>query len=95
VEFVGPAISSPFFVDADPAFVKGLEQFALSSNPHTRYVDLEHNGYMVLDVDHYRTRAEYYHVDNVFNPDTAETLAAALEVASGSNRVNLVEGFVG
>lgn len=95
VEFVGPAISSPFFVDPDPVLVKGLEQFALVNNPHTRYVDLEHNGYLVLDIDRYRARAEFYHVDNVFNPDTAETMAAALEVTHGSNRVTLVEGAVG
>jgi len=94
VEFVGPAISSPFFVDPDPVLVKGLEQFALSNNPHTRYVDLEHNGYLVVDIDEYRARAEFYHVDNVLNPDTAETMAAAVEVASGSHRAVLVEGAV-
>ncbi len=95
VEFVGPAISSPFFVDPDPALVKGLEQFALSNNPHTRYVDLEHNGYLVVDIDEYRARAEFYHVDNVLNPDSAETMAAAVEVASGSHHAVLVEGAVG
>jgi len=94
VEFVGPAISSPFFINPDPAFVKGVEQFALSTNPHTRYVDLENNGYMVLDVDEYRARAEFYHVDDVLNSDTAETMAAAVEVASGTRRATLVEGAV-
>ena len=94
VEFVGPAISSPFFVDPDPALVKGLEQFALFNNPHTKYVDLERNGYMVVDIDRYRTRAEYYHLDNVLNPDSGETLAAAVETASGENHAVLVEGQV-
>lgn len=94
VEFVGPAISSPFFVDPDPALIKGLEQFALINNPHTSYVDLEKNGYMVIDIDRYRARAEYYHLDNVLNPDTGETLAAAVETASGQNHAVLVEGAV-
>jgi alkaline phosphatase D len=94
VEFVGPAISSPFFVDPDPALVKGLEQFALFNNPHTKYVDLENNGYMVIDVDRYRARAEYYHVDDVLNTDTGETLAAAVETATGQNHAQLVEGEV-
>lgn len=94
VEFVGPAVSSPFFVDPDPALVKGLEQFALFNNPHTKYVDLENNGYMVVDIDRYRARAEYYHLDNVLNPDTGETLAAAVETATGQNHAVLVEGQV-
>lgn len=94
VEFVGPAVSSPFFVDLDPAFVKGLEQFALINNPHTKYVDLENNGYMVVDIDRYRARAEYYHLHNVLNPDTGETLAAAVETATAQNHAVLVEGQV-
>lgn len=94
VEFVAPAISSPFFTDPNPALVKGLEQFALANNPHTRYVDLERNGYLLVDIDPWRTRAEWYHIDDVLNPDTAETLAAAVEVADGSNHAVLVEGAV-
>lgn len=95
VEFVGPAISSPFFVDPDPALVQGLEQFALLNNPHTRYVDLQHNGYMVVDFDRYRARAEYYHLDDVLNPDSGETLAAVVESATGSRRTELVSGSIG
>lgn len=94
VEFVAPAISSPFFTDPDPTLVKGLEQFALLQNPHTQYVDLEHNGYLVVDIDAFRARAEWYHIDDVLNPDTGETLAAAVEVQSGSNHAELVEGAV-
>lgn len=94
VEFVGPAISSPFFVNPDPAFVKGVEQFALATNPHTHYIDMEHNGYLVVDFDEYRARAEFYHIDDVLNPDSAQTLAAAVEVASGSRHAQLVEGAV-
>jgi alkaline phosphatase D len=94
VEFVTPAISSPFFVDPNPAQLKGLEQFAMSNNPHTHYVDLEHNGYMVVDVDRYRARAEYYHIHDVLNPDTGEFLAAAVETANGANHAVLVDGEV-
>mgnify|MGYP001818420636 CR=1 FL=1 len=49
---------------------------------------------MVIDVDRYRARAEYYHVDDVLNPDTGETLAAAVETATGQNHAVLVEGQV-
>ena len=94
VEFVGPAISSPFFVDPNPELVKGLEEFALFNNPHTQYVDLESNGYMIIDIDRYRTRAEYYHIDDVLNPDTGETMSAAVETATGENHAILVEGAI-
>lgn len=94
VEFVAPAISSPFFINPDPALVKGVERFALANNPHTRYVDMEHNGYLVIDFDRYRARAEFYHLHDVTNPDTSETLAAAVEVATGSASARLVEGRV-
>jgi len=94
VEFVGPAVSSPFFVDPDPALVKGLEQFAVYNNPHTKYVDLENNGYMVVDIDRYRARAEYYHLNDVLNPDTGEIMAAAVETASGTHHAVLVEGQI-
>ncbi len=95
VEFVGPAISSPFFVDPNPELIHSLEQFALYNNPHTRYVDLQFNGYMVVDLDRYRARAEYYHLDDVLNPDSGETLSAVVETASGSRSVQRVNGRIG
>ncbi len=94
VEFVGPAISSPFFINKPSTFVKGVERFAMFNNPHTKYVDMEKNGYMVVDIDRYRARAEYYHINDVLNPDTGETMTAAVETASGENHAVLVEGKV-
>jgi hypothetical protein len=49
---------------------------------------------MVVDIDTYRARAEYYHLDDVFNPDSAETLAAVVETQSGTHHAVLVEGAV-
>ena len=49
---------------------------------------------MVVDIDRYRARAGFYHLDNVLNPDTGETLAAAVETATGQNHAVLVEGQV-
>lgn len=94
VEFVCPGITSPFFTDPDPVAQKTLEQTALFLNPHTRYIDVESNGYVILDIDSYRTRGEWYHMDNVTNPYAAETLGAAVEVAEGSNHAVIVEGVV-
>ena len=94
VEFVCPGISSPFFTDNNPAVVKGLECFALGSNPHTRFVDFESNGYVVIDIDRYRARGEWYHLDNVRLPDSAESLAAAVEVNAGANHITFVEDLL-
>jgi len=94
VEFVCPGITSPFFTDPDPVAQKTLEQTALFLNPHTRYIDVESNGYVILDIDNHRTRGEWYHMDNVTDPYAGETLGAAVEVAEGSNHAVVVEGGV-
>ncbi len=94
VEFVCPGITSPFFTDPDPVAQKTLEQTALFLNPHTRYIDVESNGYVILDIDNYQIRGEWYHMDNVTDPYAGETLGAAVEVAEGSNHAVVVEGGV-
>jgi hypothetical protein len=53
-------------------------------------VDLESNGYVVIDIDRYRARGEWYRVDNVRNPDSAQALIAAVEVANGDNHISRV-----
>jgi alkaline phosphatase D len=96
VEFVCPGISSPFFTNPNTQLVKGLECLALATNnKHTRFVDFEKNGYVLIDIDRYRARSEWYHLDNVRNPDSAEYLAAAVEVAAGANFISHVEDYTG
>lgn len=95
VEFVCPGISSPFFTDPNPQVVKGFECVARATNPHTRFVDLEKNGYVVIDIDRNRARSEWYLLDNVLNPDSRETMAAAVEVAAGKNYITKVEDSTG
>jgi alkaline phosphatase D len=95
VEFVCPGISSPFFTDPNPQVVKGLECLALATNPHTRFVDFERNGYVVVDIDRDRARGEWYHLDNVRAPNSAQSLAAAVEVNAGANHITFVEDRTG
>jgi alkaline phosphatase D len=95
VEFVCPGISSPFFTDPDPKVTKGLECLVQSTNPHTRFVDFERNGYVVVDIDKYRARAEWHHIDNVREPQTQQTLAAAVMVDSGARYITQVEDHTG
>ena len=87
VEFVTPAISSPFFTDPNtPAeVIQLLEQQILAANPHTFYIDAERRGYLVLDVDTQRVRGEWYHIDTVTDPIATEMLNAAVEVQTGTN----------
>ena len=95
VEFVCPGISSPFFTDPNPQVVKGFECIARATNPHTRFVDLEKNGYVVIDVDIHRARSEWYHLDNVLNPDSAEVLSATVQVEAGKNHITQVDDRTG
>lgn len=84
VEFVAPAISSPFFVDPVPELIQGLENYAMSLNPHTHYVDLTHNGYLIVDIDRYRAKGDWFYIDDVLNPSPREFLAATVEVNTNS-----------
>jgi alkaline phosphatase D len=95
VEFVCPGISSPFFTDPNPQIVKGFECVARATNPHTRFVDLEKNGYVVIDIDRTRARSEWYHLDNVLNPDSTEMMTAAVQVDAGRNYITKVEDSTG
>jgi alkaline phosphatase D len=95
VELVCPGISSPFFADPNPQVVKGLECLLLATNPHTRFVDFEKNGYVLIDIDRYRARGEWYHLDNVRAPDSAQSLATAVEVKAGANHITHVEDGTG
>jgi alkaline phosphatase D len=95
VEFICPGISSPFFTNPNPQVVEGFECIARATNPHTRFVDLEKNGYVVIDIDSYRARAEWYHLDNVLNPDSAEVLTASVQVEAGKNHITQVDDSTG
>jgi alkaline phosphatase D len=95
VEFVCPGITSPFFTNGSPQQAKGFECLARATNPHTRFVDFEKNGYVVVDIDRTRARAEWYHLDNVRNPDSAETLAAAVQVDAGASHITQVQDNTG
>ncbi|HWE17610.1 MAG TPA: PhoD-like phosphatase N-terminal domain-containing protein [Hyphomicrobiaceae bacterium] len=90
-----PGISSPFFTDPNPQVVKGLECLARATNPHTRFVDFEKNGYVVVDIDRTRVRGEWYHLDDVRDPDSAEVLAAAVRVDTDKNHIVQVEDSTG
>lgn len=75
VEFVTPAVTSPAIenkVEADQTAT-----FLKATNPHMKYVDLFHRGYVLLDITHERTQAEWYHAESITEKDNSNEVFAA------------------
>ncbi len=79
VEFVAPGVTSP-----GPA---GDAQAMLASHPHLKFTNLTRRGYVVLDVDAQRARAEWYFVRSVAEPLAQEELGAVYQVALGDKHL--------
>jgi alkaline phosphatase D len=87
VELVTPSITSRSFAEEVAPPLPGaralLRRVVRRQNPHVRFFDLERHGYLVVDVDHDRVRAEWWHVDGVTDPAAGETRAARWVVRRG------------
>lgn len=84
VEFVCNSVTSDFPLDnADIAFEL--------INTHVKYLETDTRGYLLLQLSPARTRAEFWLVDTVDAPSTAERLGAVVECADGSRRLSRVE----
>lgn len=84
VEFVTPAVTSPALENKTEA--EQTAMYLMSSSPHMKYVDLFHRGYVLLDIDHERTQAEWYHAETIVEPNnTNQLLAAAFRTYDTSN----------
>lgn len=83
VEFVGASISS--FLLPDPT--GSTTALLRSQNPHFKYIDFNHHGYMLLDVTRERAVCEWWFVDTVTAASSVQTLGAAFEVQHGSQRL--------
>jgi alkaline phosphatase D len=90
VEAVTPSITAESFADKVvprlPGAVRAVERLVRAGNPHHRWFDLRAHGYVVLDVTPERLRADWWHVESVFQPSARERLAASFEVAAGTPR---------
>ena len=80
VEIVAPGVTSGF-----PAV--GFEGVILAQNPHVKYGDTIHRGYVILDITPERAKASWYHFDDVRQPETVERVAATFATASGTNHL--------
>ncbi|MCY7316861.1 MAG: alkaline phosphatase D family protein [Rubrivivax sp.] len=83
VEFVTTSITSPGLNDPNGS----TAAFLRSVNPHFKYVELNNRGYCLLDITHQKTVCEWWHVDSVVAPSNVETLAVAMEVLAGTQRL--------
>ena len=86
VELVTPAISSPpFFASPD------LRQRAAQLRPlarHLKFLEGEHNGYTLIDVNRDRLQAEWYHVETVKQRGDQQSKAASFVCEHGSSRLS-------
>lgn len=85
VEFVTPAVSSPPLASTSQV-MKDLVARAESELEHVRYIDGLNNGYLVVEVDHQRARAEWMYTGER-QERGATRLGQAVECLSGSSRL--------
>lgn len=92
VEFTSPSLTSQnlddklgvepradVITDAEQAFVEALD--------HVHWTEFSGHGYVVVDVDEARARAEWWLVDGLGGHDSGERRAATFEVPSGAPRL--------
>jgi alkaline phosphatase D len=84
VEFVAPGVTSPGR--------GGEERALLETHPHLKFADLTRRGYVLLDVDTERARAEWYFLRTVDEPLAQEELGAVFEVGLGDNHSTRADG---
>lgn len=92
VEFVTPSISNSNFdegLGVPPRTTSlAVEQSIKVQNPNTRYVELDSNGWVLLDVTAERVQAEFLFVDTVREPSEAQRLDAAWQVLRATQRLS-------
>jgi alkaline phosphatase D len=92
VELVTPAISNSNFdegLGVPPRTTSiAVEQNIRLQNPNTKYVELDSNGYVLLDVTRDRVQGEFWFVDTVLEPSDAQRLDASWQVLRGAQRLS-------
>lgn len=91
VEFVTPSVTSGNFDDifgTPPRTTSlALEAAIRAQNRGTRWVELDSNGYVILDVTPERVQAEWWYVDSLDEGDTGQRFETAWQVRDGENRL--------
>ncbi len=91
MEFVIPSVTAPSFVRTVAPPLPGaravLHRMVARHNSHQRFFELDGHGYVVVDVDVERVRAEWWHVDGVGRRRPGERRVAGWEVRDGAARL--------
>jgi len=85
VELVAPAVSSAPL--GSHAALRERYTVTRESHPHVRFQDLDARGYLLVDVEPERVRAEWWFVDDVERSGAAERLGKALAVRRGTSHL--------
>jgi len=85
VEFVAPAVSSAPLGSA-PSIRERFTNLP-QTHPHIRFVDVDQNGYFVLDLDRDRARADWFWQRTVRQPGVDEVFGAAWATERGKSQL--------
>lgn len=89
VEFVVNSVTSPGDLDSvAPSGTANTSEGAVKTqNPHIKYFDLDQRGFSVFDVSRTAVQGEWWFVDTVLAPSTAQSFATAWKVLVGSTHL--------
>ena len=103
VEFATPSITSANFDENIPVpslvqqfqyamnnyipLPPGQTEQVFNYNPHMKYVDLTNNGYFILDLKDDSAQANWYFVETIDEPSSAENFASARKTIAGTNHL--------
>lgn len=91
VEFMAPSVTSPGFTAALPEKSPGALQGAtIRQNPHIRYMDMHHHGWLCLTLTRERCSGEWHLLDGIRDREYRSRLAKTLWVEPG----RLGQGFM-
>lgn len=92
VEFVTPSVTSSNFdegLGVPPRTTSlAIEQTIRVQNPNTKYVELDSNGWVLLDVTPERVQGEWFFVDTVREPAQGQRLDITWQVLRGAQRLS-------
>ena len=91
-EFVCPSVTSPGFPDG----AAEAAAFALPfTNPHIRYAELKTHGFILLDITHERSQAEWYYASSITDEsligEENGSLTKVVSVASSDTQTNRLD----
>jgi alkaline phosphatase D len=86
-EFVSPSVTTDSFARTVFPAVPGVSALArrvfLSQNPHLRLADLDHHGYVTVDVSPERIQADWWHLDTIARRPSGERWAGGWSLDHG------------